>query len=121
MSRIIDRSALLSLIEGAAPPVIIDTLPVTAYQRGHIPGAISIPSDDIIARAPAEIPNRDTPIVVYCKNGPCKRSNLSAERLDALGYTAVYDYDAGREDWAAGGHPLEPAAQEGPQPGQSPS
>lgn len=111
MSSIINREQFLSLLAGNTPPVIIDTLPVTAFQRGHIPGAISIPSDDIIARAPVEILDRDRAIVVYCKNGPCKRSGLSAQRLDALGYTAVYDYDAGREDWVLGGCGLDGADQ----------
>jgi len=87
--------------------VLVDTLPQTAYRKHHLPQAINIPSDDIIAMAPRLIPDRQTDIVVYCANGPCRRSDLAAERLAALGYANVRDYHEGRRDWQAAGLPVE--------------
>jgi rhodanese-related sulfurtransferase len=109
MVKAIDIVQLRGMLAQDENVVLIDTLPTTAYARGHIPGAISIPSDDIIARAPEELPNHDAKIVVYCKNGPCRRSERAAERLDSLGYTHVYDYHLGRDDWADAGLLLERA------------
>ena len=109
MVKVIDRIELQDLLARDENVVLIDTLPITSYARGHIPGAISIPSDDIIVRAPQELPNLDAKIVVYCKNGPCRRSERAAERLDALGYTHVCDYHLGRDDWTDAVLPLQKA------------
>ena len=107
MVDIIGRTALLVKIEANDSLVIVDALPRTAYARGHIPGAISIPSEEIVAQAGVLLPDRKTDIVVYCKNGPCRRSERAAERLERLGYTHVFDYHDGRDDWSAAGLPLE--------------
>ena len=109
MVKVINLSELRALLKRDENVVLIDTLPTTAYARGHIPGAISIPSEDIIEHAPKVFTNRTTEIVVYCKNGPCRRSERAAERLEALGYTHVYDYHLGRDDWTDAGLELEVA------------
>ena len=109
MAKVIDRAELQSLMAGDETLVLIDALPATAYARSHIPGAISIPSEDILARAPQVLTDRHAAIVTYCKNGPCRRSERAAERLQSLGYTRVYDYHLGRDDWAGAGLPLEKA------------
>lgn len=49
--------------------VILDVLPPEAYERGHIPGAISIPLAQIRDRAPVDLPDRNQDIIVYC-GGP---------------------------------------------------
>lgn len=103
----IGRAALQDKIAANPGLVIVDALPRTAYDRGHIPGAISIPSEEIIAQAPGLLPDRDAEIVVYCKNGPCRRSGRAAERLLGLGYTRIYDYHEGRDGWTGAGLPLD--------------
>jgi len=107
MIGLIAREELKGMIARKQRFVLIDTLPETAYRKGHLPGAISIPSEDILARAPERIPDRDTEIVVYCGNGPCKRSSLSADRLRSIGYNHVRDYHEGKTDWIAAGLPLD--------------
>ncbi len=109
MVKVIDRVELQGLLERDENVVLIDTLPTTAYACCHIPGAINIPSEDIIERAPKVLTHRTAEIVVYCKNGPCRRSERAAERLEALGYTHVYDYHLGRDDWSDAGLTLEEA------------
>ena len=39
--------------------------------------------------APAELPDKDRLILVYCRSG--RRSKLAAEKLAALGYTRVVE------------------------------
>lgn len=107
MTNLISRDDLKAKIDQGDDFVLIDTLPETAYRKNHLPGAISIPSDDILAEAPARIPDRDADIVVYCGNGPCKRSSLSANRLRTLGYRKVRDYYEGKADWVSAGFPVE--------------
>jgi rhodanese-related sulfurtransferase len=105
--KVIDRAELQRMLVRDESVVLIDALPITAYVRGHIPGAISIPSEDIVVRAPEMLTDRNAEIVVYCKNGPCRRSERAAERLESLGYTHVWDYHLGRDDWSEAGLPIE--------------
>jgi rhodanese-related sulfurtransferase len=62
----------------------LDTLPQADYRKAHSPAAMCIPSDDIMDDTPRRIQDRDTEIVVYCANSPCKRSRLAADRLESL-------------------------------------
>ena len=109
MSDVISRADLKARLDRGDHIVLVDTLPETAYRKSHLPGAINIPSDDILADAPERIPDHDAEIVVYCGNGPCKRSSLSADRLRTLGYRRVYDYHEGKADWITAGFPVEKA------------
>ncbi|MFQ5660786.1 MAG: rhodanese-like domain-containing protein [Gammaproteobacteria bacterium] len=108
MIKRISREELQTMISHGNDFVLIDSLPVEAYRKGHLPGAISIPSDDIIAESPRRLPDCHVEIVVYCSNGPCKRSDKAAARLTRLGYTNVRDYHEGKADWVAAGLPLDP-------------
>ena len=107
MFDIIDRHELRRKLARGAGLVLIDTLPETAYRRSHLPGAINIRSDDIRAMAPGLIPDKTTPIVVYCASGPCQRSRRAAERLVDMGYSNVSDYHEGKRDWVEAGLPVE--------------
>ena len=107
MTERISREELRQMTESRSPFVLIDTLPETAFRKGHLPGAINIRSDDILAEAPKRIPDKDAAIVVYCASETCKRAGLSAERLLSLGYTRVLHYVGGKADWVAAGQPLE--------------
>jgi len=107
MTDLISRTELEAKLDRGDDFFLIDTLPESAYRKNHLPGAINIRSDDILAEAPKRIPDRDADIVVYCGNGPCKRSSLSADRLRQLGYHRVRDYHEGKADWVAAGLPVE--------------
>ncbi len=45
---------------------VIDVLPAASYAAGHIPGALSLPLEDIPARAAEVLPDRGAEIAVYC-------------------------------------------------------
>jgi rhodanese-related sulfurtransferase len=49
--------------------VVLDVLTSEVYAKGHIPGAINIPLVQLRERAPAELPDPNREIVVYC-GGP---------------------------------------------------
>src|SRR5262245_3153989 len=50
--------------------VVLDVRTAAEYADGHIPGAINIPRDELLARAAELADARDSDIVVYCKTGP---------------------------------------------------
>ncbi len=88
---------------------LVDTLPATAYDKGHLPGAVHIVSDNILDLAPSRLHDREQVIVVYCASIDCKRAGLSAERLESLGYGRVNHFNGGKREWIAVGFPQESA------------
>ena len=76
--------------------VIIDARTDEEFNEGHIENAILIPEYEITDRAEAEIPEKDTLILVYCRSG--RRSKIAADALVQLGYTNVKEF-GGIIDW----------------------
>ena len=76
--------------------VIIDARTEEEFAEGHIAGAILIPEYEILAKAEAYIPDKDTLVLVYCRSG--RRSKIASENLIKLGYTNVYEF-GGIIDW----------------------
>lgn len=115
MTRTIDTQTLHDWLERSADFTLVDALPHSVYERHHLPGAISIVSDDIEEVAPERLPDRERTVVVYCTNERCQRSAKAAARLERLGYRDVRDYAAGRRDWEDSGYPVasgpDPAAR----------
>lgn len=64
----VDRDELLRLAR-SGEVVVLDVRPPEEYAAGHIPGAISIPIDELADRL-AEIP-MDQQIVAYCRGAYC--------------------------------------------------
>ena len=66
--------------------IIIDVREPEEYDRGHVPGAINIPPNEIMAGATklADVP-KDTELVLYCVSG--SRSTVSMQYLQRLGFT----------------------------------
>ena len=71
----------------AAAPVLIDARSPQEYAAGHLEGARLMPYDAIGSLIGAQVPDKRTPILLYCRSGG--RSELARETLVALGYTAV--------------------------------
>ncbi len=108
MSKTIDATTLRDWQTQKQAFVLLDTLPQNSYDRGHLPGAIHIVSDDILARATAVLPDQEAVIVVYCASATCQRAGLSVERLETLGYHHVHHFVGGRKAWTEAGYPLDP-------------
>jgi rhodanese-related sulfurtransferase len=105
----VSRETLREKIESGDEFVLVDALSPMSYAMSHLPGAISIPPEQVDERAPRRIPDRDTEVVVYCADVTCDSSVTVANRLIELGYRNVRHYAEGKRDWVQGGLPLEPA------------
>ena len=66
--------------------VLLDVRREDEYGEGHIPGSRNLPLSRL-EQAKTEIPDRDTPLFVYCLSGG--RSRKAAEILKGMGYTSV--------------------------------
>ncbi|WP_046471530.1 ArsR/SmtB family transcription factor [Allosalinactinospora lopnorensis] len=90
------------LNEGTA--VVIDVRPAAEYAASHIPGALSIPLDELAARLDA-LP-RDTRIVAYCRGPYCAYAPEAARTMRAHGLTA-HPLQGGLPQWRRAGLPTE--------------
>ncbi len=95
----VDRDALLKRVsEGKV--TVLDVRPVEEYQAGHIPGAISIPLEDLKRRL-SDLP-RDQEVVAYCRGPYCVFAIQAVETLRAKGFNVVR-LEEGVQDWRAMG------------------
>jgi molybdopterin/thiamine biosynthesis adenylyltransferase/rhodanese-related sulfurtransferase len=86
---------------------VIDVREPVEWAEGHVAGATLIPLADVPARIEAEVPDRDTPLLLHCHSGA--RSGRAAAYLASLGYTNVANLMALIDGWApAGGAWQEP-------------
>ncbi len=77
--------------------VLLDVRPEIEFESGHIPGAISVPPDQLPSRL-EELP-RDRPIVAYCRGDYCLFADEAVALLRERGFEA-YRLDGGWPEWA---------------------
>ena len=80
--------------------IVLDVRPVAEYRAAHIPGAISIPIQELKRRL-SELPEGQE-IVAYCRGPYCVFSDQAVEILRANGFQASR-LDEGILDWRARG------------------
>jgi len=83
--------------------VVLDVRPQEEYDAGHIPGAVSIPLEDLKKRI-KELP-KSKQIVAYCRGPLCALAPEATRYLKTKGYR-VKRLVEGAPDWEAAGLPL---------------
>lgn len=102
----IDRSKLLEMMnkEGSEQPMVIDVRePDEVEATGTIDTGTNIPMATVPSkleemRKSGEI-NNDTVLVFSCRSG--RRSAAAADTVKDMGFTHVYNYTGGANDWFA--------------------
>jgi molybdopterin/thiamine biosynthesis adenylyltransferase/rhodanese-related sulfurtransferase len=83
-------------------PVVLDVREREEYEQGLIPGAIHIPRGNLETRIESRVPDRATPIIIYCASGA--RSAYAAKTLADLGYEDVVSLATGFSGWKQNGY-----------------
>lgn len=89
--------------------VLLDVRATEEYAAGHLPGAISIPHDELKRRL-KELP-QGRQIVAYCRGPYCVFAGEAVKLLRSRGLPAVRIEDS-VPDWRARGLPIETAPSE---------
>jgi rhodanese-related sulfurtransferase/DNA-binding transcriptional ArsR family regulator len=90
--------------------VILDTRPATEYVAGHIPGAISVPVEELKRRL-QQLP-KTKEYVAYCRGPYCVYADRAVELLKASGRRAHRLRD-GFPEWRAAGFPVAGGTEPG--------
>ena len=69
--------------------VLLDVRQADEFNAGHINGAVLVPHDTIAEKIGAVVPDKNTPVYVYCRSG--RRSAIAVEAMKKLGYTDLTD------------------------------
>ena len=89
------EDAMAQMVDGE-DYILLDVRTQAEYAEGHIPGAICLPNETIGSEPPAELPDREQTILVYCRSG--RRSEEAAQKLADMGYVNVLEF-GGILDW----------------------
>lgn len=95
----ITRAELLDRAE-AGDLIVLDVRPGVEFAASHLPGAISIPVEELADRL-GELPD-DTEIVAYCRGAYCVMAHDAVRILNAHGYRARRAED-GALEWRTDG------------------
>lgn len=95
----------------AGEVVVVDVRPRVEFEAGHLPGALSIPLEEMSQRLSELDPN--TSIVAYCRGPYCVLAAQAVAQLRAAGLKAER-LAAGPPDWHAAGLPLAVGATRDP-------
>lgn len=103
---IISREELAGLLAGS-DATVLDVRPREEYAAGHIPGARSLPFEELSTAVP-EL--RDgPPVVAYCRGAYCVLAHDAVRLLGGEGISARRLED-GMLEWRTHGHPVEVSA-----------
>lgn len=100
----IGRGDVQALLAGGAG--LLDVLDAGEFARSHLPGAANVPLCEL---TPERVDHcqRDDALIVYGAGFSCDRGPRGARLLEYYGFGAVFEYEAGKDDWMAYGLPFE--------------
>jgi rhodanese-related sulfurtransferase len=96
----VTRQELARRLQDGDDLVVLDVRPAAEHAAGHLPGAVSIPVEELRRRL-AELP-RDREIVAYCRGPYCAFAHEAVAVLREEGFTARRLED-GLPEWQAAG------------------
>jgi rhodanese-related sulfurtransferase len=96
----VTREELARRLQDGDPPVVLDVRPAAEHAAGHLPGAVSVPVDELRRRL-AELP-AEREIVAYCRGPYCAFAHEAVAVLREEGFTARRLED-GLPEWQAAG------------------
>lgn len=98
----VTRKELRRLVrEGAV--TLLDARPREEYEAGHIPGALSVPVEELERRL-SEVP-KDREVIAYCRGPYCVYALEAVTVLRKRGYRARRAED-GFPEWRSSGYPV---------------
>jgi len=85
--------------------IILDARTEREFASGHIPGAVSfsVARFEPMFTEQGELLKLGTVIVIYCAGPDCRDSSLLASRLSGKGFSDIFVFKGGMEEWIGAG------------------
>lgn len=98
----VSAEEVVDMINRLPQLVVVDSRRKDEFAEGHIEGAINI-TDTEMTRAKLKkfVPRRDTPLLFYCNGERCRRSSIAAKLALKWGYSNVFWFRGGWQEWSA--------------------
>jgi rhodanese-related sulfurtransferase len=108
----ISLEELREMIDAGYP--VLDARTSDEYEAGHIPGAILCDYFEMGRYFETVLPrlNREERIGLYCSGPSCDDSEMLAKELYTIGYTKLFVFSGGIEEWTEAGLELERGPEE---------
>lgn len=101
----VDPARLVAWIENGDAPVLLDVRSAGEFARGHVPGAVNIPHDQLASRAEELAHARDRDVVVYCERGG--RAAKASATLRGAGFSSIKQLTGDMAAWRKAELPVE--------------
>lgn len=103
---VITREELKAKLDRGDRFALFEVLPLMYWRKHHLPTAKNLPPTEVAAVVSELVPDRGTEIVLYCWDDDCPTSGWAGTELEAMGYTNIREYSAGKKDWIDAGLPM---------------
>ena len=103
----VNAEKLIELMQSSADLVVIDSRKPSDRAKGHIEGSVALPDTDTNeASLSKALKSKSTPVAFYCNGVKCGRSYKAAKVAIGLGYTNIYWFRGGWDEWTQKGLPV---------------
>jgi rhodanese-related sulfurtransferase len=104
---LVDATGLIDTVREIPELILIDSRITADRKEGFIEGSVSLPDTDTDCDSLASIvPSLTTPVLFYCNGIKCGRSATTASIAVDCGYSSVYWFRNGMEEWQEQEFPL---------------
>ena len=104
---VVDAEQVIELVGSTANLILIDSRLSDDRLQGYIETSIGLPNTQTSCESLAELlDKKDSPTVFYCNGVKCARSSDSARIALQCGYTSLYWFRGGIEEWKQKEYPL---------------
>ena len=103
----VNASGIFELVDKYDDLVVIDSRKTADFNQGHIEDSINLPDTKTSRESLAGIlQSTDTAVVFYCNGIHCKRSSSAIKIAVSAGYTNIFWYRLGWDEWLSEGLPF---------------
>lgn len=103
--RTLSIDELQQMFKNNAKFVLVDARSREDYDKSHLPGAISVPVEEV--KNYADRLDKSEEIVTYCGSFQCPASTMAAKEFMNAGFKNVRDYKGGIKEWTEQHYPTE--------------
>ena len=105
-STLVNAEGFIELVGKTPDLQVIDSRIPGDRKQGYVEGSVSLPDVDTTCESLTKVaPNKAAPILFYCNGVKCGRSAKAVKIALSCGYSNIYWFRGGFEEWLAKGYP----------------